>query len=262
MATFGRFPCDKLVPHLSKADCEHMSRIGVSGQGINSQTPNDNAWIGDQGPFTLRFTSTSNKPLNLVLWTWEHDDDYESSSVNVRRPKISVSLPKKGDGITVSVASGITGGFSTLNDQTTKLNNYGQVLNTWGEFTTNSGRDLAFDVSREVNMSGNTIFATSSTGCVASTSKCVFTCKDSNAISCGETGTYHIVDCSGGNPGAHTENGGTEGGCSGLGDNGRDVYVSLGNTPAADGEDFARRGLSDPVGTWVVGPPNTATADT
>lgn len=207
-----------------------MARIGMAGQGINSLRPNGKAWIGNQGPNTFKFTNTASHPspvpVTLVLWTWENDGDYQAMCVNVRRPKVTVSLPKVGDSIVVSVANNVVGGFAALNGHNTILNNVGQVFNTWGEFNTKAGGTV--DVSREVNTHGNVMSIHASNGCQSDMGKCVFLCNNQKLDHCGEAHTYHLSNCGGNNPGAHTDNGGADGGCSGWKGRGNHLNVNLG----------------------------------
>ncbi|KAJ6786424.1 hypothetical protein PWT90_04046 [Aphanocladium album] len=214
------FSCANLKPHLNKQDCEYMSKIGIHGQGENSLKPNGKAWIGTQGPYTFKFTNNAihpaARPVTLILWTWENSQDYQAMCVNVRSPKISVSLPRPGDSITISLAENVTGAFASLDGHETKLNNVGQVDNTWGEFNT-AGNWATVDVSREVNSKGHAMDIRASNGCVSNLVTCVFTCKDPNVHSCGTAGSYHLQNCGGSNPGAHTDNGGADGGCGGWG---------------------------------------------
>ncbi|KAJ4151623.1 hypothetical protein LMH87_012313 [Akanthomyces muscarius] len=225
----GGFSCAKLKPHLNKADCEYMSKIGIRGQGENALSPNGKAWIGTQGPYTFKFTNNAihpaARPVTLILWTWQNAQDYQAMCVNVRAPKISVSLPRPGDSITISLAAGVTGAFASLDGHETRLNNVGQVDNTWGEF--NTGSYATFDVSREVNSKGHAMDIRGSNGCVSNLVTCVFKCKDANARTCGAAGSYHLVNCGGKNPGAHTDNGGADGGCGGWGSGRKHLDVLL-----------------------------------
>lgn len=207
-----------------------MARIGMAGMGINSERPNGKAWIGGGGPNTFKFTNTASHPsavpVTLVMWTWNNEKDYQSMCVNVRRPTVTVSLPKPGDSVVVSVANGVTGGFAALNGHATTLNNVGQVYNTWGEFNTKGGGTV--DISREVNTRGNVMTIRASNGCESNMSKCVFLCKNTNVDHCGDAGTYHLTNCGKGNPGAHTDNGGADGGCSEWSNRGGHLEIGLG----------------------------------
>ncbi|TQW11831.1 hypothetical protein IF2G_00562 [Cordyceps javanica] len=228
-ATF--FGCEKLQPHLNKADCEHMSKIGMAGQGINSLQPNGKAWIGSDGPNTFTFTnragSPSPVPVTVVLWAWERDQDYQAMCVNVRRPYITVSLPNAGDDVVVSLADDVVGGFAALENHATALSFAGLVDNTWGEFNTKG--DSTVDVSREVNARGSAMSIRASNGCVSNMSECVFVCKNSGADWCGDKDTYQLTNCGHANPGAHTDNDGADGGCSGWGSKGKHLDIDLGH---------------------------------
>ncbi len=106
----------------------------------------------------------------------------------------------------MSAANRISGGWSALYDHKTVLNNFGQVWNTWGEFTT--GDYGVVDISREVHMGGNIMDAIiQPTGCVSDFSRCVFVCKTGD--SCGVRDTYDLLNC---------ENGSQNGAGTGISD--------------------------------------------
>lgn len=141
--------------------------------------------------------------------------------MNKRQAQITYSLPAAGDSVTISIARDISGGFSTLHNHETTLSQWGQIYNTWGEFTT--GEWATVDVSRLVNMSGNEIAITvADNGCVSDMNRCSFHCKSGNT--CGDSGTYLLVDCENGSqPGASYgswDGINPEGGCQGWGQNG------------------------------------------
>ncbi|KAH8886070.1 hypothetical protein GQ53DRAFT_348289 [Thozetella sp. PMI_491] len=223
------FSCSTLVSGLNAGDCQHMSDIGMYSQGSNSYTSNGNIWIGSNGPNTFTFTNnaTSPSPVSVTLIMWDNPPlDYVSSFMNVRTPKVSYSLPNVGDSVTISVANGISGGWAALNNHVTTLSQYGQIYNTWGEFTT--GDYATVDVSREVNMGGNIMSIKVSTGCVSDMNTCVFQCKSGNT--CGESLTYDLVNCTSGSQTGATYglyNGNPSGGCQGW-SNGGHIDVSLG----------------------------------
>lgn len=207
-----------------------MTNIGMAGQGENHFGSNGYIWIGDDGPNTFTFTNRAaqNVPITLIMWDFP-PNDYEASFMNVRAPKISYSLPNVGDSVTISLENGISGGWSTLNEHLTTLSQYGQIFNTWGEFTT--GQYATVDVSRLVNMGGNVQTVNVATGCVADMDRCSFHCKN-GANSCGDSGSYDLLNCSpDSNPNAST---GTydginpEGGCQGW-SNGGHLDIALGN---------------------------------
>lgn len=185
--------CSAPVQGLNVADCQHMSDIGMAGMGDNSFANNGHIWIGGDGPNTFTFTNraATGVPITLILWD-NPAGDYQSSFMNVRTPKVSYSLPNVGDSVTVSLGNGISGGWSALNGQRTTLSPYGQIFNTWGEFTT--GDYATVDISRLVNMGGNIQSVQVSTGCVADMNLCSFTCKN-GAIACGDSGTYDLLSC-------------------------------------------------------------------
>lgn len=211
-------------------DCQHMNDIGMAGMGDNIFGNNGYIWIGDDGPNTFTFTNAAAQALPMTLILWDNPvGDYQSSFMNVRTPKISYSLSNVGDSVTISLANGISGGWATLNNHVTTLSQYGQVFNTWGEFTT--GDYATVDVSREVNMGGNIQSIQVATGCVADMNLCSFQCNNGQN-SCGDSGTYNLLGCTPDvNPNSST---GTydginpEGGCMGWA-NGGHLDVTLGS---------------------------------
>ncbi len=142
--------------------------------------------------------------------------------MNVRRAQVSYSLPTAGASVTVSAARDVSGGFAALYGHNTRLSQWGQLYNTWGEFTT--GQWATVDVSRLVNMGGNAMEITvRNNGCVSDMNRCSFWCRgDSNE--CGDSGSYDLVGCdSGSQPGANYgsyDGINPDGGCGGWGDNG------------------------------------------
>lgn len=167
-------------------------------------------------------------PITLILWDFS-GIDYGASFMNVHKPQISYSLPKPGNSVTISIENGISGGWSTLNNHRTTLSEYGQVKNTWGEFTTRSFATV--DISRLVNMSGNSRTINVSGGCVSDMNTCSFHCKH-DLNQCGESGSYELLDCDPNtNPNASTGTyyaGNPEGGCMGW-NNGGHLDIILGN---------------------------------
>jgi hypothetical protein len=201
----------------------------MAGQGINARSPNGNVWIGNDGPNRFTFTNRASSPspvsVTLILWD-QAPGDYQASFMNVRRPKISYSLPNVGDSVTVSLANGVSGGWAALTDHATTLSQYGQISNTWGEFTT--GNSATVDVSRLVNMGGNKMSIKVSTGCVSNMNTCVFTCKSGNT--CGTSGSYDLTNCANGSqPGASygVWDGNPSGGCQGWSNGGGSLAISL-----------------------------------
>ncbi|KAK7750497.1 hypothetical protein SLS62_007576 [Diatrype stigma] len=219
--------CGSLAFGLTLDDCEHISSIGMADQGLNPTTNNGLIWIGNDGDYTFTFTNAAgyagadNVPVTIVIWNFPAYD-YEASFMNVRQPQISYSLPMTNSSVTISVARDISGGFAALQNHNTALSQYGQVDNTWGEFTT--GDYATVDVSRLVNMAGNAMDITvRDNGCVASMDRCVFECKN-GADSCGDSGTYDLLGCDNGSqPGAtygSYDGVNPDGGCQGWGANG------------------------------------------
>ncbi|KAF7921429.1 uncharacterized protein EAE98_004542 [Botrytis deweyae] len=216
------FSCNSPVAGLTAADCKHMSTIGMAGMGTNAKAANGAVWIGTQGPNTFVFKNSAAAPVTVIIWT-QAAGDYQSSFMNARKPQVSYSLGA-GQSVTISMANGVSGGWAGLYDQKTTLSQYGQVFNTWGEFTT--GAYATVDVSREINMGGNAM--TIQVGsCTSSMSKCVFTCKSGNT--CGNAGTYSLINCAAGSQTGATyglASGQPSGGCQGF-NNGGKVSVTF-----------------------------------
>lgn len=170
--------------------------------GSNSKSNNGAVWIGNDGPYTNEFCNESADDLILVVWSQATGGSW----VNANAPLITVSLPA-GKKITLSMASGFSGAWSTLSEGINMLN--GQIVNSWGEITT--GAYGVFDVSLEVNMNGNAMEIVGPT-CTSNMDTCVFKCDSGDSCTYG----YSLVNCSqsqykGANVGTH--NGADSGGC-------------------------------------------------
>lgn len=196
--TQAQFSCDALVEGLSLEDCEHMASMGMFAQGDNSFAEEDDPhgiWIGDDGPNTFLFVNEAGVPVTIIMW-YMAPNDGQASFMNVKAPKITYSLPWSGDAVVVSLANGVAGGWSAIYDRSTMLSEYGQIDNTFGEFST--GAYATLDVSRLVNMSGNSMTVVVQDQCVANMTRCVYSCFDGTQ-SCGEAGTYNLLGCRGPN---------------------------------------------------------------
>jgi hypothetical protein len=206
-----------------------MSKIDIKSQGINARGPNGNIWIGDQGPNTFTFTNRAGGPVTIVVWTNDAPGDHAASFVagqGGRQPKVTYSLAKDGDKVTLSLVNKLSGGWSALVNRKTKLSPYGQIENTWGEFT--SGEYATVDISRLINMSGTQMSASTNGGCTTDMNKCVFVCRQGNT--CWQAGSYKLQNCQNNSqPGATIGqlNGNDEGGCQGW-KNGGHVDISIG----------------------------------
>jgi len=218
------FDCSNPVYGLTTNDCNHMSSIGMYGQGVNAQGNNGLIWIGNDGPNTFEFTNNGEggAPVTLIIWN-NPAGDYSSSFMNVRIPQISYSLAN-GESITISMANGVSGGWAGLYNEESNLTQYGQINNWWGEFTT--GDYATFDITREVNMGGNPMVIEVD-GCTADINRCVFQCYSGNT--CGDSQTYELVGCGeGSQPGATygVYGGNPSGGCQGW-SNGGSLSISF-----------------------------------
>ncbi|KAK3320372.1 hypothetical protein B0T19DRAFT_468689 [Cercophora scortea] len=176
-------------------DCQYMSAIGMLGQGENALEDNGQIWIGSDGPNIFTFINAASVPITLILWYTALSDD-QASFMNARMPKISYSLPVAGSAVQLSIANDVPGGWAAIYNRQTTLTQYGQVSNTFGEFST--GPYATIDVSRLVNMSGDPMTVRVSSGCVADMRSCVYMC-DRADNSCGAAGTYSLANCGGHN---------------------------------------------------------------
>jgi hypothetical protein len=163
-------------------------------------------WVGGDGKYKAVFKNSSGK--HVILVAWNEQFSYNSSFVVNHQPRLTVSM-NPGASVTVSFSKSMSGAWSGIYPQTAM--HLGQVGNTWGEFTT--GQSATADVSREVNMNGNSMSIKTPGGCTSSMNECVFVCKSGNT--CGDSGTYALK-----NTGGHDCNhGGTtsapSGGCQG-----------------------------------------------
>ncbi len=191
-----------------------MSQIGMAGQGVNAFGNNGHIWIGSDGPNTVTFNNKANPAVGVILVLWDQTD-YQSSFMNVRSPQISYSIPY-GSSVTVSIANGVSGAWTALYDHKTILSQYGQIWNTWAEFTT--GQYATVDITREIHMAGNNMNAQVSTGCLADLSHCAYVCKSGDT--CGTSGSYDLIGCTGVNTGVGSYDGNPSGGCYGWSNGG------------------------------------------
>lgn len=213
-----------------------MSQIGMLGQGKNDHSNNGHIWIGEDGPNTFRFKNTAGTAMALIFWSGAKGD-YESSFMDKRLPDVSYSLPANGE-VVVSVAAAVSGAFSSLHTGQTRLSPAtvqnpagGQVMNTWGEFTSGNGGagSATINVSRERTMNGNNV-SIQVGDCKADMEWCSFHCKN-GLTECGASGSYDLLKCTKQDQ-PHAGTGSydginPDGGCYGW-DNGGVLNVNLG----------------------------------
>ncbi|ERF73865.1 hypothetical protein EPUS_05877 [Endocarpon pusillum Z07020] len=192
-----------------------LSEMAFSALGKNSELPADGVWLGDNGPYTNEFWNESGEDLILVIW------GPEASWVNVKQPLITASIAN-GSSTTVSFASGQSGAWSAIYDDTAMLN--GQISNTWGEYTFSPSGVV--DVSRLPNMKGNAMTIVGPT-CVSDMTRCVFECPEGEDIC---MYNYKLVNCA---PESQVgaqfgyDYGAASGGCGNLGDSAQlSTYLS------------------------------------
>lgn len=226
-AATRQFSCASLAYGLSAQDCNYMASIGMFSQGRNDVANNGNVWIGSDGPNTFTFTNAAGVPIVLIVW-YQPPGDGQASFMNVRQPQVSYSLPASGSAVQISAANGVAGAWAALYNHATRLSPYGQISNTFGEFDT--GAWATADVSRLVNMAGNAMrigvfhsaaASSSDALCVSDLHTCAYTCKSGGASSCGASGTYELINCSGPHTGVGTDGAGNPtGGCQGWSNGG------------------------------------------
>ncbi|TID22926.1 putative effector 5 [Venturia nashicola] len=183
-----------------------ITKLGMK-LGANAAVNNGAVWLGDDGDYTNEFINNSTEDVVVAVW------GPAGSWVNAIKPLITVSLPADTTR-TVSFANGASGAWAAIYPDTT-LTQYGQIGQTWGEFTF-SGKWSTVDVSREVSMSGRGM-RIETPKCVSDMETCVFVCNSGETCLTG----YSLKNCEAGSqPGAQIgEYGGAaSGGCSGMGD--------------------------------------------
>jgi hypothetical protein len=187
--------------------------------GKNDESNNGGIWIGTDSKWKASFTNDHSD--DAVLYCWKADG-YSGMIIKDNTPEISVGL-KAGQSVDISFAENVPSACAPVFADT-KLAMFGGVDNTWWEVT--FGQYGAFDVSRNVNMNGNTI-ASKGSKCVSDMETCVFKCKDSSLASC-ETG-YDLYNCNaagGGGGGYDVVMQGTGGGCN-MDADGEHIKISL-----------------------------------
>ena len=193
---------------LSATSSALLARIGLYNVGANAVSRNGVVWLGGDGPYVNDFINASGHEIILVLWS------VAGSWVNAIKPLLTVTIPARA-AQTVSFANGASGAWAPIYANT-EMSQWGQIAETWGEFTFN-GSYSTVDVSRQVNMQGHpmTIFGGV---CTSDFGRCVFQCK--GGVSSCLTG-YELFNCEAGSqPGAQIGryDGADTGGCSGMKD--------------------------------------------
>jgi len=151
---------------LSTAGNALLSKIGLTQIGANAASNNGGVWLGGDGPYVNDFINSSGEEIILVIW------GVAGSWVNAVKPLITVSIPA-GAVQTVSFANGASGAWAPIYPDTV-MSQWGQISQTWGEFTFN-GQWSTVDVSREVNMSGKKMSIFDGQ-CTSDFDRCVFQC--------------------------------------------------------------------------------------
>jgi hypothetical protein len=172
--------------------------LGFKALGLNAAANNGQCWLGSDGPNVNTLVNGASSSIIAVVW-----GAAGSWMTGATAPLITIALAP-GQSQAVSCGN-ISGGIAAIYPGTT-LTPYGQIQNSWAEFTW--GSYGTFDVSREVYMNGNPMSIKGST-CTADFNNCVFVCK--SGTTCFEAGTYTLENCSASNGGgsdAAAQNGG------------------------------------------------------
>jgi len=164
-------------------DISRLKTIGFAANGQNANSNNGQCWLGSDGPNVNTLKNAASVPVIAVVW-----GNQGSWMTGGTPPLITVGLAP-GASQAVSCAD-ISGGIAGVYPDT-KLTPFGQIQQTWEEFTFGSWGTV--DISREVYMGGNPLSVVGSK-CAANMNQCVFTCKN-GASTCFEAGTYQINNC-------------------------------------------------------------------
>jgi hypothetical protein len=192
----------------------------IAGPGKNDKSPNGGIWLG-HSDWSANFHNAGSEKVWLACW---QDKGFSGMTLNVNLPDILIKIDVGGNQ-TVSFAPGASSACAPLYSNTV-LGNFGGVKNTWFEAT--FGDYGAFDISRNVDMNGNSIEAVGSK-CTSNMDTCVFKCKNPNASDC-MTG-YELFNCDSGNGGGGGYDPimqGTGGGCA-MGASSEKIQVTLSN---------------------------------
>ncbi|KAF1832820.1 hypothetical protein BDW02DRAFT_624808 [Decorospora gaudefroyi] len=196
------------------------SKLGCK-VGKNDKSNNGGIWIGDDSDWKAEFTNEGNE--DAVLYCWKADG-FSGMIIKDNTPEISVGV-KSGQTVNISFAPNVPAACAPAFSDT-KMAFFGGLEQTWWEVT--FGEWGCFDVSRNVNMNGNSIRAKGSK-CVSDMDTCVYKCRDSGASSCEAGSDYDLFNCNasgGGGGGYDPIMAGTGGGCA-MGSNGESVKVAF-----------------------------------
>ena len=172
--------------------------LGFKALGLNAAANNGQCWLGSDGPNVNTLVNGASSSIIAVVW-----GAAGSWMTGATPPLITIALAP-GQSQAVSCGS-VSGGIAAIYPGTT-LTPFGQIQNSWVEFTW--GSYGTFDVSREVYMNGNPVSVKGST-CTADFGNCVFVCN--SGTTCFAAGTYTLQNCSpanGGGSDAAAMNGG------------------------------------------------------
>lgn len=177
--------------------------MGFKALGTNSNSNNGRCWIGSDGSNVNTVKNGAADPIYVVLWGMtSYADSFMSSGV---APLITYGLAP-GASFQISCADGMSGGLAAVYPDTV-LSQYGQIKQTWVEFTW--GAFGTVDISKEITMSGRPASVVGPT-CTTDMNTCVFECKSGDT--CADAGTYVLKNCGASN-GGQSDAAAMNGGC-------------------------------------------------
>lgn len=195
---------NRAAASISASGLSTIQKLGFSS-GINAVASGGcTVWIGDDGTYTNTFTNNATNEAVLVVWGSE--PAYQASFPKAVQPLITVDIPP-GKNVTLSFADGTSGAWAPVYPDTL-MTEWGQIQNTWGEYTFSPAGVV--DVSREVFMNGDAMSIVGPS-CTTDMDTCSFQCTG-GASTCGEAGTYSLLNCAG-QAGANASPDGFNGGC-------------------------------------------------
>ncbi|KAF2472423.1 uncharacterized protein BDR25DRAFT_258765 [Lindgomyces ingoldianus] len=184
-----------------------LSNMGVAKPASDPpKSNNGKMWVGGDSSWKTTFINGAASDVVLLCWAAE---GYTGMTLNVHPPALAINI-NKGAQETISFAGGVPGACCPAYSDT-RLAMFGGCDNTWYEYT--FGNNGAFDITRNVNMNGNSISAKGSK-CISDMSTCVFKC--TGGVSSCEKG-YELDNCSasnGGGGGYDSNMQGVGGGCA------------------------------------------------
>jgi len=204
--TAGSAPAASSAPASSSSSTvslDKLNTLGFKALGLNANSNNGQCWLGSDGPNVNTIKNNAGVDIIVVVWgTSGYSASFMTSGI---APLITTGL-SSGSSTTISCAD-ISGGIAAVYPDTI-LSPYGQIQNTWVEYT--YGQWGTVDISKEVTMSGHPV-SCGNTHCMSDMSTCVFVC-NGGANTCGTAGSYTLQNC-GPQNGGQSDTAAMNGGC-------------------------------------------------